>query len=83
VVPFDFQNLTATIFGANVALVVLGGKGAGGCGVGVMALLWGSFLAIFIAGIVIGYGVRAVISSRRRAEIRRRYEVTGSYRQLV
>jgi hypothetical protein len=48
-----------------------------------MALLWGSFLAIFIAGIVIGYGVRAVISSRRRAEIRRRYEVTGSYRQLV
>jgi hypothetical protein len=48
-----------------------------------MALLWGSFLAIFIAGIAIGYGVRAVISSRRRAEVRRRFEVTGSHRRPV
>jgi hypothetical protein len=48
-----------------------------------MTLLWGSFFPIFIAGIAVGYGVRAVISSRRRAQLRRRYQVTGSYRQLV
>ena len=48
-----------------------------------MTLLWGSSLTIFMAGIAIGYGVRAVISSRRRAEVRRHYEVTGSYRRPV
>jgi hypothetical protein len=48
-----------------------------------MPLLLGSLLTTFIAGIAIGYGVRAVISSRRRAEARRRYDATGSYRRLV
>jgi hypothetical protein len=48
-----------------------------------LTLLWGSCLTTFIAGIAIGYGVRAVISSRRRAEVRRHFEVTGSYRQPV
>jgi hypothetical protein len=48
-----------------------------------MALLWGTYLTVFLAGMLIGYGVRAVISSRRRAEAQRRYDATGSYRRLA
>ena len=35
-------------------------------------------VSILLVGFILGYGVRAVVSRRRRAQARRRYEVTGS-----
>jgi hypothetical protein len=52
-----------------------------------MTLLMGIYLTTFLAGMVVGfavgYGLRAVISSRRRAQARRRYDTTGSYERLA
>ena len=48
-----------------------------------MTPFWGSCLTTFIAGFAIGYGVRALISLRRRAEARRRYQATGSSRRVA
>jgi hypothetical protein len=45
--------------------------------------LGGTCLAVFLLGIAVGYGIRAGISSRHRAEARRRYDATGSYRRLA
>lgn len=42
-----------------------------------------SYLLIFLAGVAIGYGIRAVISWRRRVAARQRYIATGSYRRLA
>jgi hypothetical protein len=39
-------------------------------------IVWG--VSILLVGFILGYGVRAGISRRRRAQERRRYEMTGS-----
>jgi|HubBroStandDraft_1064217.scaffolds.fasta_scaffold837189_1 hypothetical protein len=39
---------------------------------------YGICVAVFLIGIAIGYSARTVISLRRRAEARRRYDTTGS-----
>jgi hypothetical protein len=36
-------------------------------------------LPAFVAGLLVGYGVRAGISRRNRARARRRYETSGSF----
>jgi hypothetical protein len=33
---------------------------------------------VFLIGIAVGYGIRAIISQRRRTEARRRYDARGS-----
>jgi len=48
-----------------------------------MASLLVFALTVFLAGIAFGYSLRAAISSRRRAQARRRYDITGSYRRLA
>jgi hypothetical protein len=48
-----------------------------------MASLLAFALAVFLAGMAFGYGIRARISSRRRAQARRRYDATGSFRQFA
>jgi len=35
-------------------------------------------VSILLVGFILGYGIRAGISRRRRAQERRRYEITGS-----
>jgi hypothetical protein len=48
-----------------------------------MVLSLGVFVTIFLAGMLAGYGVRALVSSRRRAAARQRYIETGSYRRAA
>ena len=43
-------------------------------------IVWG--VSILLVGFILGYGVRAGISRRRRAQERRRYEMTGSSRLI-
>lgn len=45
-----------------------------------MTLLSGIHVLLFLVGMMVGYGIRAIISSRRRVEARRRYLATGSHR---
>ena len=42
-------------------------------------LLLGLVLLPVSIGFVLGYGFREIISRRRRAEARRRYDITGSF----
>ena len=87
---FD-QNVGANIASRTAGKEVSGQRRALGYRwSSVMALLWGSFsatiisfLTTFIAGIAIGYAIRAHISVRRRTAAQRRYDVTGSYRRLA
>jgi hypothetical protein len=37
-------------------------------------------LPVFLAGLLVGYGVRSGVSRRRQAAARRRYVTTGSYK---
>ena len=39
-------------------------------------IIWG--VSILLVGFILGYGIRAGISRRHRAQARRRYEMTGS-----
>jgi len=39
-------------------------------------IVWG--VSILLVGFIFGYGIRAGISRRHRAQARRRYEITGS-----
>jgi hypothetical protein len=39
--------------------------------------------AVFLTGIAVGYGIRSIISWRRRAEARRRYDARGSMRPIA
>jgi hypothetical protein len=39
-------------------------------------VVWG--VSILLVGLILGYGVRAAISRKHRAQALRRYEVTGS-----
>jgi hypothetical protein len=48
-----------------------------------MMLPLGIFLTVFLAGMLAGYSIRAVVSSRRRAAARLRYIETGSYRRAA
>jgi hypothetical protein len=43
-----------------------------------MLIVWG--VSILLVGFILGYGVRAGISRKHRAQARRRYEMTGSGR---
>lgn len=47
-----------------------------------MTPLMGICLTIFLAGMLAGYGVRAVVSLRRRAAARQRYIEKGPYRRI-
>jgi hypothetical protein len=42
-----------------------------------------AILVVFLAGIALGYAIRAAISRRRRAAARLRYIETGSYRRAA
>ena len=46
-----------------------------------LLIVWG--VPILLVGFILGYGVRAGISRRRRAHERRRYEMTGSARLIA
>jgi hypothetical protein len=43
-----------------------------------LLIIWG--VSILLVGFILGYGIRASISRRHRAQARRRYEMTGSGR---